>query len=80
MGLGTEKSGLINARQSIKVTATGKTVQMIATMAMNLPSADEDNKTTLIIVPAALLDQVCLFRYHCYVGFQLFPFYSGRKK
>ncbi|TFK61429.1 hypothetical protein BDN72DRAFT_460900 [Pluteus cervinus] len=34
----------------------GKTVQMIATMAMNL-SKDEDCKTTLVVVPAALLQQ-----------------------
>lgn len=36
----------------------GKTVQMIATMAMNPPSEDDKNKTTLIVVPAALLHQV----------------------
>ncbi|KAK7452108.1 hypothetical protein VKT23_012213 [Stygiomarasmius scandens] len=37
----------------------GKTVQMIATMAMNPPKLDEENtcKTTLIVVPAALLQQ-----------------------
>ncbi|KAJ7662894.1 SNF2 family N-terminal domain-containing protein [Mycena rosella] len=35
----------------------GKTVQMIATMAMNLPAHDEEAGTTLIIVPAALLQQ-----------------------
>ncbi|KAJ7762016.1 SNF2 family DNA-dependent ATPase [Mycena maculata] len=35
----------------------GKTVQMIATMAMNLPSEDEEARTTLIVVPAALLQQ-----------------------
>ncbi|KAJ7131709.1 SNF2 family DNA-dependent ATPase [Mycena crocata] len=35
----------------------GKTVQMIATMAMNLPSDDEEFRTTLIVVPAALLQQ-----------------------
>ncbi|KAF8134681.1 SNF2 family N-terminal domain-containing protein [Mycena galopus ATCC 62051] len=35
----------------------GKTVQMIATMAMNLPGADEEARTTLIVVPAALLQQ-----------------------
>ncbi|THV01709.1 hypothetical protein K435DRAFT_836766 [Dendrothele bispora CBS 962.96] len=37
----------------------GKTVQMIATMAMNQPAIDEENtcKTTLIVVPAALLQQ-----------------------
>ncbi|EIM84514.1 uncharacterized protein STEHIDRAFT_61302 [Stereum hirsutum FP-91666 SS1] len=35
----------------------GKTVQMIATMAMNPPSEDDKNKTTLIVVPAALLHQ-----------------------
>ncbi|TFK37535.1 SNF2 family DNA-dependent ATPase [Crucibulum laeve] len=35
----------------------GKTVQMIATMAMNMPSLDDDVRTTLIVVPAALLQQ-----------------------
>ncbi|KAJ7325554.1 SNF2 family DNA-dependent ATPase [Mycena albidolilacea] len=35
----------------------GKTVQMIATMAMNLPEGDEEARTTLIVVPAALLQQ-----------------------
>ncbi|EMD32811.1 hypothetical protein CERSUDRAFT_143402 [Gelatoporia subvermispora B] len=35
----------------------GKTVQMIATMAMNLPEENEKHKTTLIVVPAALLLQ-----------------------
>jgi len=37
----------------------GKTVQMIATMAMNMPSPDENNPTNLVVVPAALLYQVC---------------------
>ncbi|PPQ94269.1 hypothetical protein CVT25_004926 [Psilocybe cyanescens] len=35
----------------------GKTVQMIATMAMNMPDHDDDCRTTLIVVPAALLQQ-----------------------
>ncbi|KAH9958710.1 SNF2 family N-terminal domain-containing protein [Russula dissimulans] len=35
----------------------GKTVQMIATMAMNMPGPDENNRTTLVVVPAALLHQ-----------------------
>ncbi|KAI0255631.1 SNF2 family N-terminal domain-containing protein [Lactifluus subvellereus] len=35
----------------------GKTVQMIATMAMNMPRPDETHRTTLIVVPAALLYQ-----------------------
>jgi hypothetical protein len=30
---------------------------MIATMAMNLPAEGEENRTTLIVVPAALLQQ-----------------------
>jgi len=37
---------------------TGKTVQMIATMAMNLPALEDQSRTTLIVVPAALLQQV----------------------
>jgi hypothetical protein len=36
----------------------GKTVQVLATMTMHMP-ADEVSRTTLIIVPAALLQQVC---------------------
>ena len=31
---------------------------MIATMAMNMPSPDENNPTNLVVVPAALLYQV----------------------
>ena len=38
----------------------GNTVQMIATMALNMPDEHEDYRTTLIVVPAALLLQVCL--------------------
>jgi hypothetical protein len=46
-----------------RVSQLGKTVQMIATMAMNLPADDEELRTTLIVVPAALLQQVrtCVF-------------------
>jgi hypothetical protein len=40
----------------------GKTVQMIATMAMNMPGPDENNRTTLVVVPAALLYQVRPYR------------------
>jgi SNF2 family DNA or RNA helicase len=36
----------------------GKTIQMIATMAMNLPAVEEKVRTTLIVMPAALLHQV----------------------
>ncbi|KAJ7468730.1 SNF2 family N-terminal domain-containing protein [Mycena latifolia] len=35
----------------------GKTVQMTATMVMNPPAEDEEARTTLIVVPAALLQQ-----------------------
>ncbi|KAF8176997.1 SNF2 family DNA-dependent ATPase [Pholiota molesta] len=35
----------------------GKTVQMIATMACNMPAYDDECRTTLIVVPAALLQQ-----------------------
>ncbi|KAF8153937.1 SNF2 family DNA-dependent ATPase [Crassisporium funariophilum] len=35
----------------------GKTVQMIATMAMNMAGLEDECRTTLIIVPAALLQQ-----------------------
>lgn len=38
----------------------GKTVQMIATMAMNLPKDGDEAKVTLVVVPAALLQQVSL--------------------
>jgi hypothetical protein len=36
----------------------GKTVQMIATMAMNMPDLEAQHQSTLIVVPAALLQQV----------------------
>lgn len=32
---------------------------MIATMAVNMPQLDDDCRTTLVVVPAALLQQVC---------------------
>ncbi|PCH42875.1 hypothetical protein WOLCODRAFT_102715 [Wolfiporia cocos MD-104 SS10] len=35
----------------------GKTVQMIATMALNQPDPDDSHRTTLVVVPAALLLQ-----------------------
>ncbi|KAH9837668.1 SNF2 family N-terminal domain-containing protein [Rhodofomes roseus] len=35
----------------------GKTVQMIATMAINLPEPEDKHRTTLVVVPAALLQQ-----------------------
>ncbi|KAF9528788.1 SNF2 family N-terminal domain-containing protein [Crepidotus variabilis] len=35
----------------------GKTVQMIATMALNPPQTEDECQTTLIVVPAALLQQ-----------------------
>ncbi|KAF8890769.1 SNF2 family N-terminal domain-containing protein [Infundibulicybe gibba] len=35
----------------------GKTVQMIATMAANMPNIEDECRTTLIVVPAALLQQ-----------------------
>ncbi|KJA22647.1 hypothetical protein HYPSUDRAFT_87246 [Hypholoma sublateritium FD-334 SS-4] len=35
----------------------GKTVQMIATMAVNMPAHDDECRTTLVVVPAALLQQ-----------------------
>jgi hypothetical protein len=36
----------------------GKTVQMIATMVMNQPDEDANRRSTLIVVPSALLAQV----------------------
>lgn len=35
----------------------GKTVQMIATMVMNPPDEDSDVRTTLVVLPTALLQQ-----------------------
>lgn len=35
----------------------GKTVQMIATMVVNLPAIEAPHRSTLIVVPAALLQQ-----------------------
>lgn len=37
---------------------TGKTVQMIALMSKNMPGPREEDRTTLIVVPAALMQQV----------------------
>ncbi|KAG6887923.1 hypothetical protein C0992_010201 [Termitomyces sp. T32_za158] len=44
----------------------GKTVQMIATMVTNQASLDEEHRTTLIVVPAALLNQASP-RYNFYI-------------
>jgi len=41
----------------------GKTVQMIATMAMNMPELEAAHRSTLIVVPAALLQQVKTVNY-----------------
>ncbi|KAJ7156150.1 SNF2 family DNA-dependent ATPase [Mycena filopes] len=49
---GQDKGGILADDMGL-----GKTVQMIATMAMNPPGPDEDARTTLIVVPAALLQQ-----------------------
>ncbi|KAF5383948.1 hypothetical protein D9757_007371 [Collybiopsis confluens] len=51
---GKDKGGILADDMGL-----GKTVQMIATMAMNQPSIEDDDlgKTTLIIVPAALMQQ-----------------------
>ncbi|KAJ3569137.1 hypothetical protein NP233_g5248 [Leucocoprinus birnbaumii] len=49
---GTHKGGLLADDMGL-----GKTVQMIATIAMNPPKADDDHQTTLVVVPAALLQQ-----------------------
>ena len=35
----------------------GKTVQMLATMSINMPGMDDKVRVTLIVVPAALLQQ-----------------------
>lgn len=35
----------------------GKTVQMIATMAMNMPNSEDKCRVTLTVVPAALMQQ-----------------------
>jgi len=40
---------------------SGKTVQMIATMAVNMPKETDAVKATLIVVPSALLQQVSVF-------------------
>ncbi|KAF4611576.1 hypothetical protein D9613_003624 [Agrocybe pediades] len=49
---GRDKGGILADDMGL-----GKTVQMIATMAMNMPKHDDGSKTTLIVVPAALLQQ-----------------------
>jgi SNF2 family DNA or RNA helicase len=35
----------------------GKTVQMLATMAKNQPDSEDEDKTALVVVPAALMQQ-----------------------
>nr|GAT50264.1 SNF2 family DNA-dependent ATPase [Mycena chlorophos] len=49
---GSDKGGILADDMGL-----GKTVQMIATMVMNLPQDEEEHRTTLIVVPAALLQQ-----------------------
>ncbi|THH13318.1 hypothetical protein EW146_g6890 [Bondarzewia mesenterica] len=56
MGLGKPVCTICRAAAYFCACA-GKTVQMIATMAMNMPEIDEKHRTTLIVVPAALLHQ-----------------------
>lgn len=59
MGLGQ----LFHFCQHVFVTryfVSGKTVQMIATMAANMPKESDSVKTTLVVVPSALLQQVRL--------------------
>ncbi|KAH9919060.1 SNF2 family N-terminal domain-containing protein [Fomitopsis serialis] len=50
--VGPHKGGILADEMGL-----GKTVQMIATMAINLPEPEESHRTTLIVVPAALLLQ-----------------------
>jgi hypothetical protein len=47
---------------------------MIATMAKNMPNLDDECRTTLIIVPAALLQQVCGWVY--FVPFSYLNFFK----
>ncbi|KAF7320877.1 SNF2 family DNA-dependent ATPase [Mycena chlorophos] len=49
---GSDKGGILADDMGL-----GKTVQMIATMVMNLPKDEDEHRTTLIVVPAALLQQ-----------------------
>ncbi|KIY44892.1 hypothetical protein FISHEDRAFT_50412, partial [Fistulina hepatica ATCC 64428] len=49
---GRDKGGILADDMGL-----GKTVQMIATMAINMPAHDTPHRTTLIVVPAALLQQ-----------------------
>uniref|UniRef100_A0A8H7XLY1 Uncharacterized protein n=1 Tax=Psilocybe cubensis TaxID=181762 RepID=A0A8H7XLY1_PSICU len=51
---GTNKGGILADDMGL---GKWKTVQMIATMTINMPAYNEDVKTTLIVVPAALLQQ-----------------------
>lgn len=44
----------------------GKTVQMIATMVINQPEPDADCRVTLVVVPAALLQQVSKYTHTLY--------------
>ncbi|KZV96448.1 hypothetical protein EXIGLDRAFT_733361 [Exidia glandulosa HHB12029] len=50
--LGSSKGGILADDMGL-----GKTVQMIATMCLNRPTKEDAEKSTLIIVPTALLEQ-----------------------
>jgi hypothetical protein len=52
---------------------------MIATMAMNMPGQDETHRTTLIVVPAALLYQVysCFSDGSTYLNYVVFAVEGG---
>ena len=58
MGLGKKNPFSLMTFQRQLSFFLGKTVQMIATMAMNMPALKDECRTTLIVVPAALLQQV----------------------
>ncbi|KAF7300276.1 SNF2 family DNA-dependent ATPase [Mycena kentingensis (nom. inval.)] len=51
-GSGRDRGGILADDMGL-----GKTVQMIATMVMNQPDEDETDRTTLVVVPAALMQQ-----------------------
>lgn len=53
---------------------------MIATMAMNMPDLDDACRTTLIVVPAALLQQVNCYSMVINDGDRLNPLYSGKTR
>ncbi|KAG6836974.1 hypothetical protein H0H93_016927 [Arthromyces matolae] len=53
----SDRGGILADDMGLGTLLKGKTVQLIATMVQNQPDFEEEHRTTLIVVPAALLLQ-----------------------